>query len=90
MKVIGPSNKAELQFFFDTLLEVINEGGTIILPEIVSVNQTGQKYIKKWQHSYITVNEINEWKETLDDPKSVFISLIVWFKKDDKETRAEK
>lgn len=80
MKVIWRNNKAELQFFFDTLQEIINEGWEIVLPEILSINKTWTKFIKNWDTSYITINEVKEWKELLDDPKSIFISLIIWSK----------
>ena len=80
MKVIWRNNKAELQFFFDTLQEIINEGWEIVLPEILSINKTWTKFIKNWDTSYITINEVKEWKELLDDPKSIFIWLIIWSK----------
>lgn len=78
MKVIRKENKSELQFFFDTLLEIVNEWGEITFPEILSINKTWTKYLKNWEISYITINEVKEWKKLLEDPKSVFISLIIW------------
>lgn len=78
MKVIGRNNKAELQFFFDTLQEIIQEWWEIVLPELLSINKTDTKFSKKNGKTYITVNEVKEWQEYLEDPNSIFISLIIW------------
>lgn len=78
MKVIKKENKWELQFLFDSLEEILNDWGQIIIPKMLSVNKTGDKYIKNWDESFLTIQEIKEWKDLLYNPDSLFISLIVW------------
>ena len=80
MNVIVKKNKADLQLFLDTLLEIIDDWGTIVLPELISINKTWKKYTQsKDEQSYITVNKIKDQEEEiLSNPNSIFISLLIW------------
>lgn len=77
MKTITKDNIQELQIVLDTLLDIVNSGGQVIVPKLLTVNQTGSKWTEDVdQETYVTVNQTNV-AGVLKDPNTLYINFIV-------------
>lgn len=77
MLKITKRNSWDLEYLFDELRRVIDEGWEIIRPKLLSINHTDKKYSQDGGKSYITVQETLEWEEIIENPKTIFLSLLI-------------